>query len=135
MAELISCSGQHADAIDRVRLAMRLNPLFPAWYRWILGWCFHFIGAYGEALAELEKLAHPVDEVLLIRAACHARLAEEAGREAPGHAREARRAMAAFLDRRPGWTLARQRELTRLGREADLEHWLGGLRLARLPDG
>jgi tetratricopeptide (TPR) repeat protein len=130
MADLLSYMGKHGEAIAQIKFAMRINPHFPEWYRWTLGWCYYFIGEYEEAIAELEKLSSPSDDVLLILAASHARLAA-AGR-GPENARHANDYVARFKKRRPGWTLESQRDVTRYRNDKDTEHWLEGLRLAGL---
>ena len=131
MADLLSYMGKHREAIGQIKFAMRINPHFPEWYRWTLGWCYYFIGEYDEAIAELEKLIHPSDDVLLILAASHARLASSSPGEA-ANATRARDYIARFKKRRPRWTLENQREITRYRDAADASHWLEGLRLAGL---
>ncbi len=110
---------------------MRINPHFPEWYRWTLGWCYYFIGEYEEAVAELGKLINVSDVVLLILAASHARLAES-GRDSETNMRQAHDYIAWFKRRRPRWTLDKQRDVTRHRKEADAANWLEGLRLAGL---
>ena len=133
MADLTSFAGKHREAIGQIQFAMRANLHFPEWYRSILGSCFYFIGEYEEAIGELDRIVAPTDEALLILAACHARLAAvSAGRE---HAEAAERYIQTFTTRRPGWTIAKQRAVTRLRRPDDLSHLLEGLRLAGLEQG
>jgi len=131
MADLLSYIGKHSEAIGQIKFAMRINPHFPEWYRWTLGWCYYFIREYDEAIAELEKLIHPSDDVLLILAASHARLASSSSGEEANVTR-ARDYIARFKKRRPRWTLENQREITRYRDAADASHWLEGLRLAGL---
>ncbi len=139
MAEMLSYTGDHLEAISRVKFAMHLNPHFPEWYRWILGWCFYFMQDYDEAIAELGKIQSPSNEVLLIIAASHAQLSEHhrhEGRKAEARSSSDRAAahMKGFLERRPDWTLDKQRNLTRVRDAADLKHWLEGLERAGLPN-
>ncbi len=130
MADLTCFAGKHREAIGQIRFAMRANPHFPDWYRSALGWCFYFIGEYQEAIAEVDRVVTPSDELLLILAASHARLAATG---ATGeHAETAGRCMRAFIERRPGWTVARQQGVTRLRRPEDMSNLLEGLRLAGL---
>jgi TolB-like protein/class 3 adenylate cyclase len=131
MADLLSYVGKHSEAIGQIKFAMRINPHFPEWYRWTLGWGYYFIGQYEEAIAELEKLINPSDDVLLILAASYARLAAS-GRDPGASALRARDYIARFKKRRPRWTLENQREVTRYRNAADADHWLEGLRLAGL---
>lgn len=138
MAEMLSFTGEHLEAISRVKFAMHLNPHFPEWYRWVLGWCCYFMRDYDQALSELGKILNPSNEVLLIIAASHAQLAEQHEREgqvqkAETAAGEAAAYMARFLEQRADWTLAKQKKLTRVRNTGDLKHWLDGLQLAGLP--
>ncbi|MGF7163239.1 TolB-like protein/class 3 adenylate cyclase/Tfp pilus assembly protein PilF [Rhodoligotrophos appendicifer] len=140
MGEMLSCMGRHHDAIAQVRYAMRLNPNFREWYRWVLGWSFYFIREYEEALDELSRIIDPADEVLLIRAACHAHQSAIAKRDgararAAESQKDARRLIEEFLERRPGWTTEKQLLVTRLALPDDVEHWSRGLTLAGLPVG
>lgn len=131
MADLLSYVGKHTEAIGQIKFAMRINPHFPEWYRWTLGWCYYFIGEYEEAIAELGKLINPSDDVLLVLAASHARLAVS-GRDADTNRQRAHDYIAKFKRRRPRWTLENQKEVARYRNEADTAHWLEGLRLAGL---
>jgi TolB-like protein len=131
MADLLSYVGKHSEAIGQIKFAMRINPHFPEWYRWTLGWCYYFIGQYEEAIAELGKLINPSDDVLLILAASHARLAAS-DQDAAAHAERARDYIARFKKRRPRWTIENQKEVTRHRNTTDADHWLEGLRLAGL---
>jgi adenylate cyclase len=130
MADLLSYLGKHSEAIGQIKFAMRMNPYYPEWYRWTLGWCYYFLGQYGDAIVELEKLTSPSDDALLILAASHARLAET--EKSGGEDRRAHDYIARFRKRRPRWTLDNQREVTRYRVEADSRNWLEGLRLAGL---
>ena len=86
---------------------------------------------YEEAIAELENLINPSDDVLLVLAASHARLAAS-NRDPEANALRARHYIAIFRKHRPRWTLENQREVTRYRNPADADHWLEGLRLAGL---
>jgi adenylate cyclase len=131
MADLLCYVGKHTEAIGQIKFAMRVNPHFPEWYRWTLGLCYYFIGEYEEAIAELGKLINPSEDVLLILAASHARLAVS-GRDTEANSVRAHDYIARFKKRRPRWTLENQKEVTRYRNEADMDHWLEGLRLAGL---
>jgi TolB-like protein/class 3 adenylate cyclase/Tfp pilus assembly protein PilF len=133
MADLLSFAGRHGEAIGQIRFAMRINPHFPEWYRFILGWCFYFIGEFQEAIAEVDRILAPTEEGLLILAVCHARLAAAQGADDPAAA--AGRFMTEFTRRRPSWTIARQQAVTRLRRPEDMANLLDGLRLAGLEQG
>lgn len=130
MAELLSATGKHREAIGQIRFAMRANPHFPEWYRWSLGCCYYFIGEYGEAVAELERIAEPSDEALLVLAASHARLS--LGQAQDPHMERARYCVAALKNRRPDWSLVKQEQVTRLKRDEDMKSLIEGIRLAGL---
>jgi TolB-like protein/class 3 adenylate cyclase/Tfp pilus assembly protein PilF len=131
MADLLSYMGKHREAIGQIKFAMRINPRFPEWYRWTLGWCYYHIAEYGEAVAELGRLISLSDDALLILAASHARLAAAEG-QGGAHAALARSFMNRFKERRPGWTLADQETVTYYLDPQDRAHWLEGLRLSGL---
>lgn len=129
MAELLSATGKHREAIGQIKFAMRANPHFPEWYRWSLGCCFYFIGEYEEAVAELERIVSPSDEALLVLAASHARLSREQGDR---HMTMARQQVAKLKERRPDWSLLKQEQVTRLQRDEDMASLIEGIRLAGL---
>ncbi len=138
MADMLSYTGEHLEAISRIKFAMHLNPHFPEWYRWNLGWCFYFMRDYDGAIAELGKLLNPSNEAVLIMAASHAQLAEQhkaEGRDvdAKASAQKAKAHVDKLLARRPDWTVAQQRNVTRVRDADDLKHFLDGLELAGLP--
>ncbi len=138
MAEMLSYTGDHLEALSRVKFAMHLNPHFPEWYRWVLGWCFYFMRDYDASIMELSKIHNPSNEVLLIIAASHAQISEqhrEAARseEARLSTDRAEEYMSRFMDLRPDWSVAKQKNLTRVRDVEDLKHWLDGLELAGMP--
>ena len=88
-------SGRPVQAVTHVRKAMRLSPVYPAWYLNILGFAHYILGQHDEA-EEAVKLAlqrEPAysDCRLILAAAHHAR----------GRVDEARREAAAVLSHEP----------------------------------
>jgi len=134
MAQTLSLLGRHQDAVKQIRQAIALNPYAPEWYRWMLGWALHHARNYRQSIAELERILKPNNEVRLILAASHARLAEacDDAAEALQHRREAERHCVEFRQRRADWTLEKERGKIHFQREEDLTHWLEGLSRAGL---
>lgn len=138
-AESLTNLGRHDEAIQRIRLAMTINPRFPEWYCWNLGWALHVARDYAASTRELLRISRPSNEVFVMLAANHARLAESAAeaRDSAGrdrHRAEAAEFLARFRANRPDWTIAIERTKRAFRRDEDLEHWLTGLRLAGLPE-
>jgi TolB-like protein/predicted GIY-YIG superfamily endonuclease len=125
MAETLCCLGRHQDAVARIERAMIINPRFPEWYRWMLGWCLYHLREYRHANQQLEKIIRPNNEVRLIVAANHAQL---------GEAESAAAALKQFLQKRPDWTLEKERQTLSYRNSEDEEHWLAGARMAGLPE-
>jgi TolB-like protein/cytochrome c-type biogenesis protein CcmH/NrfG len=139
MAESLSYSGDHQKAIDQINYAMQINPHFPEWYRWMLGWARFNVRDYAIALAELSQIVKPNNRLRLIVAAAHSHLSARCRREeqpdlADIHDLRARDAVADFLMRRPDWTIAKERRSVSYRNRVDELHWLDGLRMAGLPE-
>ncbi len=125
MAETLCCLGRHEDAVTQIERAMIINPRFPEWYRWTLGWCLYHLREYRRANEQLEKIIRPNNEVRLIMAANHAQL---------GDNERAAAALSRFLQKRPDWTLEKERQTLTYRDPEDKEHWLDGVRSAGLPE-
>jgi adenylate cyclase len=132
MSGLLTAVGRHDEAVAQVRRAILFNPSFPEWYRWMLGWALHHARDYAGSCRALEQISTPNNEVRLILAAGHARLAASAGSEDERrhHAAQAERHSREFRQRRPDWSRERERAKLHFVRDADAEHWLEGLKLA-----
>lgn len=135
MAETLTQLGRHEEAVAQIRDALQLNPYAPDWYRWMLGWALHHARDYAASCRELERIPQPNNEVRLIMAANHARLAEAAENETERerHRAAAERHRENFMARRPDWTVDKERSTIYFELPADREHWLAGLRLAGVP--
>ncbi len=134
MAETLTQLGRHAEALAQIRNAFALNPYAPPWYRWMLGWALHHARDYQGSIDELERILAPNNEVRLILAANHARLAAtQDGAAAERHRTAAEQYRADFIARRPDWTVEKERRTNHFEVPADSEHWLEGLRLAGVP--
>jgi len=134
MAEVLTQLGRHEEAVAQVRHALKLNPYAPEWYRWMLGWALHHARDYAASIAELERILEPNNEVRLILAANHARLAEVADAERRSwHKREAECYCREFMLRRPDWTVEREQRTIHFELPGDWEHWLTSVQLAGVP--
>lgn len=132
MAGTLTAMGRHDEAVAQIRQAMALNPCFPDWYRWMLGWALHHAHDYVASCAELERILAPNNEVRLILAANHARLATAASEESKKqvHRVQAERYASEFRKRRPDWDEQHELKKIRFMQNDDAMHWIDGLRLA-----
>jgi TolB-like protein len=125
MAETLCCVGQHRQARQQIEHAMLVNPRFPDWYRWMLGWTLYHLAEYEPSNEQLEKIIAPNNEVRLIMAANYANLDENS---------MATEELTQFLQRRPDWTVEKERNTLSYLHAKDEEHWLAGIRKAGLPE-
>ena len=54
-AEALTIAGRPEEALRAVEQAMRLNPRYPSWYLFELGWAYRLTGRYAEAIATLKE--------------------------------------------------------------------------------
>jgi adenylate cyclase len=126
MAEMKISMGLAEEAVPLIRSAMELNPYFPDWYRWNLGWALFNARRYDEALQEYGRMFKPPVDIHLSVAAALA---------GSGKQTEAEAAIARFLKlmERP-YTIEDARRRVRFRFERDEEHWLETLHMAGLDD-
>jgi class 3 adenylate cyclase/TolB-like protein len=126
MAEMKIYLGLAEEAVPLIRAAMKLNPYFPDWYRWNLGWALFNAKRYDEALQEYGRMFKPPIDIHLSVAAALVR----AGKQT-----EAEVAVKRFLNlvERP-YTIEDARRRVRFRFERDEDTWLETLRLAGLQD-
>ena len=55
-AEVLNFAGRPEEALRAVEQAMRLNPRYPPWYLFELGWAYRLTGRYAEAIATLKEV-------------------------------------------------------------------------------
>src|SRR5262249_27355474 len=55
-AEMLNRVGRPAEALRMVKHAMLLNPRYPPYYSWSLGWAYFLAGQYGEAITTLKEV-------------------------------------------------------------------------------
>ena len=114
------------EALPLIRSAMELNPYFPDWYRWNLGWALFNAKRYDEALQEYGRMFKPSIDIQLSVAAALARSGKRSDAEVSlGH----------FLSviKRP-YAIDDARRRVRFRFDHDEEHWLEALRMAGLGD-
>ena len=124
MAETLVYLGKPEEAIALINRAMRINPFYRERYLTSLGWASYHAERYEEALEALERMKNPPVRARKNLAATYAKL---------GRIEEAGAIAEEILESEPGYSLAR--ELSQPYKDqADLEHWLDGLRQAGLPE-
>ena len=124
MAELLVQIGRAEDGVAQCKLAMRINPRYPDWYLWNLGWAQYFAGEYEEALASLKRMSNPPNGARRTHAAVLVRL---------GRVEEARAVIAAFREQSPDFTVSTMENFAFQNRTY-LERWMEDLRTAGLPE-
>ena len=137
-AETLVFLGQPKDAVKRVHSAMEVDPFYPDWYRWSLGWALYVAHEYEKSNEVLKSMIHPMTQSWAIMAANHAWLAMQKGEQGDesGWAAQqqfAGKAMMMFRERRPKSTIDREAAGVYFRDQADRQHWIDGLRLAGLP--
>ncbi len=121
----LAWSGRPEEGIENARTAMRLNPRYGDWYLWALGVAYYEARRYEEAIATLESMNNRIYKSRLFLAAAYA----QAGLET-----EARAEVEDILERDPDSSIARWGRVQPYKFTADLEHYIDGLRKARLPE-
>jgi tetratricopeptide (TPR) repeat protein len=124
MVEILVQIGKAEDGVAQIKLAMRINPHYPDWYLWNLGWAQYFAGDYEEALGSLKRMSNPPNGAHRILAAVLVRL---------GRVEEARAVITAFREKAPDSTLAKMENFAFQNRTY-LERWMEDLRTAGLPE-
>jgi adenylate cyclase len=124
MVELLVRVGRAEDAVVQVKSAMRINPHYPDWYLWNLGWAQYFAGQYAEALAALNQMSNSPYGVRRHLAAVLVRL---------GRIEEARKEIKAFVAEAPDYTLSTEMA-SRWQHRPYLEKLIDDLRTAGLPE-
>jgi len=125
MGHLLALRGKADEALASLESAMRLNPLYPAWYNIFLGVALYSLRRYEEAAQALGRVADPGYWSRTRLAACYAQL---------GRAKETEIQVAAILRQKPEFSIADffRRDVL-LERAEDREHLRDGLLKAGLP--
>jgi TolB-like protein len=125
MAVALIYAGESQRAIKLIQKSMKINPYFPDWYRWNMGWANFNAKSYDRALEEFTKIADPAKNVWLKLAASYARLQRQV---------EAAEALNRFIEMEPGCTVTDVKSRFPFKRQPDENHWLESLRLAGMPE-
>ena len=123
MAEALVFVGRHEEGIELMKQTMRLNPIFPDWYLWDLGWAYYFVRRYEEGLAEMKRMKNVPYKAHRTLAAIYAQL---------GQLEEAKAQAVAYLKHDPDYTIAVEHNWPYKNPE-DLEHLIDGYVKAGLP--
>jgi TolB-like protein len=119
--------GRADEAIDRIKLAMGLDPFHPDWFHWQMGWALWEKNDCRAALTAMRKMSKILSGAHQMLAAIHACL---------GNAGAAKEALAVFLQNSPGETISKQRRKWEKIWTApgSLERWSEHMRIAGLPE-
>ncbi|MBW2714238.1 MAG: tetratricopeptide repeat protein, partial [Deltaproteobacteria bacterium] len=123
----LSFAGRPEQAMEQIKRAKRLNPAYPPWYPWILGWAQAVAEQYEASIASSKEAAilYPTAEVHLNLAVAYHYL---------GRAAKARAAVQESLRIDPELNLDGVKAALPFADPADLERFLLAMREAGLPE-
>jgi len=127
-AVVLSKSGYPHRAFELIRKAMRLCPLYPGWYLYVLGTACRLLGRNEDAVKVLEEAIRRNPDALGL----HVNLASVLGELA--RLEEARIPVAAILNINPEFSIAKYSAELSYRDPADLKRFVDGLRAAGLPE-
>jgi adenylate cyclase len=125
MGQVLMFAGRHEEAVQHSEQALRLDPISPGFYYRILGLAYFFAGRYEEAIAAHKKSLNRAPNDILT----HIALTTAYGWA--GRLEEARAQAAEVLRINPNYSVE-ERKLGPYKNQADLEHYVEGLRKAGL---
>ncbi len=125
MALVLNYMGRPEEAIERLRRAMRLNPLHPTWYWEALGQAHLLAGRYEDAVSAFRMIQDPASYVHSYLAGCLTAL---------GRTDEAELERVKLLESDPAFRIDRTLDTEAWQSEADLEHLRGLYKAAGLPE-
>jgi TolB-like protein/DNA-binding winged helix-turn-helix (wHTH) protein len=119
--------GRTDEAIDRIEHAKGIDPFHPDWFHWQMGWALWEKNNCGAALTAMRKMPRIPTGAYRMLAGIHACL---------GNEREAKEALAVFLQNSPGQSISKERReweniWTAPG---SLRRWIEHMRIAGLPE-
>ena len=133
MANMLVYIGQHQQAIDQLKKAIRLNPFHDSWYVEYLGWAYEEAGMPQEAIQTLERvvdLENLADEqawVLPTLAAAYAN-------PAVGRMDDAQKVVKTILSREPEFSIAKTASRCPYKTKEQVDRYVNALRRAGLPE-
>jgi len=121
----LSWLGRAEEAVESIRKAMRLNPVYPDWYNQGLMFALYSARSYEEVIAVSKTInvRHLTTHVVL--AGSYAYM---------GQPDKAQLSVANILESNPDFTLGWWRERQNFSHQASLEHYMEGLRKAGLSE-
>ncbi len=118
--------GEPERAADLVEQAVRLNPVYPAWYNRSMSIAYYYSSQFDKALAAARRIQNPQKENLLLLALIYGQLGRQADAEAT---------LATILKHDPGFTVEEWiwNPVYFAARDVELNLYLDGARKAGLP--
>ena len=106
---------------------MGIDPFYPDWFNWQMGWALYEKNDCAAALAAMRKMSRIPNGAQRMLAGIHACL---------GNVREAKEALAVFLKDSPGESIRKERREWEKMYTAPgaLERWIAHMRIAGLPE-
>ncbi|MHA6688259.1 winged helix-turn-helix domain-containing tetratricopeptide repeat protein [Mesorhizobium sp. A556] len=125
--DLLLYVGRTDEAIDRIEQAMGLDPFHPDWFHWQMGWARWEKKDCGAALTAMRKMSRIPSGAHRMLAGIHACL---------GNEREAKQALAIFLQNSPGESIREERRKWEKiwTASGSLDRWIEHMRIAGLPE-
>ena len=128
MGNLLVVMGRFLEALDWMQKAIRLNPLHPNWYLYVIGEAYYGARQYEQALAPLRTAISRYPAFITPRRHLAATYAQM------GRLGEARAEITKIRELNSSISLTLYRERLIYDNSDDLEHYLDGLRKAGLPE-
>ncbi|AZO08774.1 tetratricopeptide repeat protein [Mesorhizobium sp. M3A.F.Ca.ET.080.04.2.1] len=119
--------GRTDEAIDRIKQAMGIDPFYPDDFNWQMGWALWEKNDCAAALAAMRRMSRIPSGAHRMLAGIHACL---------GNKREARQALAVFLQSTPDESISKERrEWEKIWTApGSLDRWIEQMRFAGLPE-
>ncbi|RWP09253.1 tetratricopeptide repeat protein [Mesorhizobium sp.] len=119
--------GRTDDAIDRIEQAKGIDPFYPDWFNWQMGWALYEKNDCGAALTAMRKMSRIPSGARRMLAGIYACL---------GNQQEAKEALAVFLKDSPGDSISKQRRQWEKNYTVpgSLDRWIEHMRFAGLPE-